>query len=1170
MTDKDTELSYADTVKQMALGPGAYKDIILDFEPDREILLGNPRVQYLTGILFPKNFKGLHTNIEDTEAMNFPNDEDMEEANDNETTGNSPKNDTLSFDFSYNNSMGLSCRLSPSCVRLKVIFSYGTYTLNKRKHIKIRFSQQEWNLLQELLRAEQDQTLSTKLMDMLEFNENALSAKLIKDKNLIYALWNGREHTLNVEEQTIKNKLLLLTKERYVRNPIEVEKELDIRNSEFDVVPGESKCVLAVYAYKNNKILKIQLQNAAIGDDKKILYQARLSLEQLDIDGNVLPIPAYDENQTFTMHLDEEQQILNQQYKEVKSYARGAFCSATWNTNHTIVETTYLPEENVKDQSVDNRSDDFSINPEILSLKNLSIWGWDDETLMEGLLDLRNKYESWHQKQINLNRQEENMQIILKKQEEHAQRLQENLEYIRHNPSALIAFRLANTAMYLQMIIARDPRFRKGNENRDFHRYNDIMFFRDYDNEITTSYRPFQLAFMLMNLKSTIEETSPGYVDLIWLKTGGGKTEAYLALTALTIITRKMRHPECSQGVSVIMRYTLRLLASQQFERASYLICALEFLRLHQNELEARYQILGTDPITSGMWVGSSVTPNNIEGLNTGDYRRIFEAVGGNNTDLNKLRAINPHPITTCPWCGHELIGLNENGMITIGYERRRRPSSFYMGCVNHDCCFYRNLPINYIDSQLYDNPPTLLFATVDKFARISSEQNSRSFFYPPETPDLSPDLIIQDELHLISGPLGSMVAFFENIVHELSTHGGQLNSPKIVASTATVRNTEHLVKQLYQQDVEIFPPLGINYDDNFYAHPQKTGKRNYMGIIPTGGTSANTEVRLISILFYAKLKLIARLLDGENGIWQTGNIPTGLDNYWTFLCYYNSLKDLGSSRNRVPQEISEQIRGMMGKFAMDQRLRFAISGLCARTEEFTSRVDSTGIKALLTRAETPVTMISNEHNENQRWIINYQNLDLALASNMISVGVDISRFNIMLFVGQPRSFAEYIQSSSRIARQHDGLVINLLNPVRSRELSIFESFRSYHQAYYKYVEPLSATPFTENIIDRLLNSLFVAYFRHLKKEAPGEVTNQDFDEFKKWICSRAEICNPEIIDYLKKKSDALFRAMEDAVQEGHNRWDGNNGLLTEKPFLLMQSLRDVAPDAYLTINNRN
>ena len=158
--------------------------------------------------------------------------------------------------------------------------------------------------------------------------------------------------------------------------------------------------------------------------------------------------------------------------------------------------------------------------------------------------------------------------------------------------------------------------------------YNNLSFF--INSSFAPQYRPFQLAFFLLNLEAILNEDSEernDIVDLLWFPTGGGKTEAYLALTAYTIISRNILNGENSGGVSVIMRYTLRLLTAQQFERATKLILALEFLRRHLIESE-RFN-WGKLPISIGMWVGASTTPNDYNEAN-----RIYKKI---HDELNKL-----------------------------------------------------------------------------------------------------------------------------------------------------------------------------------------------------------------------------------------------------------------------------------------------------------------------------------------------------------------------------------------------------------------------------------------------------------------------------------------------------------------------------------------------------
>ena len=406
---------------------------------------------------------------------------------------------------------------------------------------------------------------------------------------------------------------------------------------------------------------------------------------------------------------------------------------------------------------------------ETCTLRNISIWSnWDDNKITSQLSEFTNGYALWHQKQKKNDIVEANhkdaVKEILEKQEQLLGRLKDNVDFMRENNEALKCFKIANTAMLIQMVVSRDSHFAKNRieVGEDANIFNSIDYFKDHKyleglkDRKEPAYRPFQLAFLLMNVKSTMVEDDPyrnKYVDLIWFPTGGGKTEAYLALTALTIIARRRnssdiisgfngkRDDKYSNGVSVIMRYTLRLLTSQQFERASFLICALDFLRAKQEELK-----LGTQRISIGLWIGKSSTPNKIREIekNNGKYAKYLKEAEATN---------NPFPVAYCPWCG-KVLKHNEDH----GYE------GGYLGCLNSVCHFNRRkkLPIYYIDEIIYEERPTLLFATVDKFAQLYTDNAANMLRAGNHK---SPDLIIQDELHLISGPLGSTVGLFESIV---------------------------------------------------------------------------------------------------------------------------------------------------------------------------------------------------------------------------------------------------------------------------------------------------------------------------------------------------------------------------------------------------------------------
>lgn len=667
-----------------------------------------------------------------------------------------------------------------------------------------------------------------------------------------------------------------------------------------------------------------------------------------------------------------------------------------------------------------------------------------------------------------------------------------------------------------------------------------------------------------MNVKSTFENDDPyrnDNVDLIWFPTGGGKTEAYLALTALTIAERRTSGDADVSGVSVIMRYTLRLLTAQQFERASFLICALEFLR---NELSQRTEYnltLGGDKITLGMWIGSASTPNKLNDLNGGKYAQYFAAYN------NGIKPeTNPFPISYCPWCGCKLEAEDKKG-----YNRNGE-----LHCLNNSNCSFDALPIIYIDEALYKNPPTLLFATVDKFAQLNNTEKGQMF--GAGTNRRRPDLIIQDEMHLISGPLGSLVGMFETMVEEICTkkddNGNIVRRPKIIASTATTRNTLNLIKQLYARTVKTFPVSGVRYSDNFFSHVLKysESKRLYMGLAPTGHSASELEIRSIAAEIVAKEKMISEYLSEKdvdiknkeavyNAISINSHLIKDIDNYWSLVLYYMNLKNLGRTHSRMGQEILANVESMRAYLYEYPALNFVTNGFQTRTEEFTSRQESSRIKSLLVEAESaPELVPSPMYNISVKY-----NMDIVQATNMISVGIDIARWNVMFMVGQPLTTAEYIQSSSRVGRTTHGLVVNIYNSIRNRERSFYENYVPYHQEFYKFVEPLTATTFTPITLEKLIYNLYLCYMGAvLGHDRPSGITLKDINDFKSIMIHRNAVIT----------SNAVLRELiDDKIDEIHEYFTDparNNStfsiLQNEKELnaRVMNSLRDIESNTYI------
>lgn len=330
------------------------------------------------------------------------------------------------------------------------------------------------------------------------------------------------------------------------------------------------------------------------------------------------------------------------------------------------------------------------------------------------------------------------------------------------------------------------------------------------------------MAFILLNLDGIFKSQSDvswakrnELVDLVWFPTGGGKTEAYLGLIALTIINRRLTCGEAGYGVTAIMRYTLRLLTTQQFQRALRLILALEQIRLW----EIDYYNLGKEQISIGLFVGDQSLPNSLKDLKEECRKWESRTESGNNSKI---------PLDVCPWCGSKLT------------HETSRSSGVKFFCKNIFCTYdVENavIPVRLCDDDIYINPPTLLFGTVDKFAQLAHKVNTyntsaskdsrRLFGRGANWQKLPPDLIIQDELHLLLGPLGSAVSLYECAIDQLCTRkeGDLTIRPKIISSTATTRNTALQVRALYDRGISIFPKNGIDYDDSFFAFYKRCKK---------------------------------------------------------------------------------------------------------------------------------------------------------------------------------------------------------------------------------------------------------------------------------------------------------------------------------------------------------
>jgi hypothetical protein len=1191
LDDNNQREIFVDTIQETLIGP---KFDGFGISKEEELISMNPVKQYYSGILFSSAFSNseavneedsrdeevgeLETEdeFEDEVIAVIPNDEQdgkIDESKDDQESAN------LRFQSYFPTKFGMVFALENSATTLDIVLDYATY--EKTTERKIKISLEEWQGLKTALNILNHDTIIVEdfgngvfAENRFEYVDGILTFNYTPPEH-IYLSSKKYKGILNQAFGTLlglKSKLInqLCATKIYKRQPQIWVSQIQLIDQ--DIVIPETNLRLYSKVIENNgkNIVKLLVQNicdVASKSYKNCYFQVQLMAVSSQLT---------DYKKQANSLIDQDFATVDYQYQDLKTYGKGVSCAVSWNLEEAekSIKTTFLPQEEIKNFSnAPNRALGEANVSDIFKLKNLSIWtSFTKDQIIKDLNKFANIYNDWQIDQESKANGDVIGSQITQNQSEAVDRLKRNIAYLNENDQVFKSFQLANTAMMIQMVIAKDIRFAKGRDfnelaGNDASLFNNIEFFKNYDNRNEPIYRPFQLAFLLMNIEPTFDKESNDrneIVDLIWFPTGGGKTEAYLALTALTIIERRLHNAGIdTNGVSVMMRYTLRLLTAQQFERATFLICALEFLR---KKLEGSG--LGNEEITIGMWVGGSTTPNKLKELGE-DYkwRRLFET-----QNLAEAKRANRFPISYCPWCGCDLLTEKE-GNFERGFEKNMHGQTIIgleVFCVNDACHFERSLPISFIDDELYNKPPTLLFATVDKLVRLSHKNEASNLFKSP----LPIDLIIQDELHLLTGPLGSLTGLYELAIEQLCNRDGR--RPKIVASTATTRNTSSVIKAMYGRDLNVFPAQGVRFDDNFFSYLDRDPKRKHLGVMPTGKTSALTEIKIVEALYEAKVKLLKYFLI-EKGVnildidqlveaLNSSEFKVDVDPYWTFVFYYNNLRDLGRSKSRVSIDFTQQIEGLFEKQGFEKILKFVHRYIFSRTVEFTSRQESGQIKGLLTRTEQSVTFNRNEIEGNHYIYEQDGSIDLALASNMFSVGIDVTRLNLMMMVGQPGSVAEYIQASSRVARREKGLVINLLNPMRSRELSIFEDYKAFHTSYYKNVEPLSITPFTEMAIDKLMNAVLVAYARSVHDVNNVQGYNQTIkDELKVLIHNASRPLTVEQIDYIDHKLDLL------GLEWVQGQSNGNSNITKRRfrenePYLfdLMHSLRDIDEDVYI------
>lgn len=877
------------------------------------------------------------------------------------------------------------------------------------------------------------------------------------------------------------------------------------------------------------RVLSLFLVNerTAIEKDKDLSFAFQVRME-LAYERGFVPRP----NRRGESSEDDDQRVLALLFRDYMEWAVGHNTSVAQPESEdgkvTHLRTTQLPTFEVP--AVKHR--EF---PE-LTTSMLELGKMDAKAVEGNLVRLIERYESWiaEQEATPLDREPllKTRGYLVARANQIRNRIAEGIALLKRDAVVFRAFQLANQAMHVAAIQGdlqrEDPRYRGG---------------------VVPAWRPFQLAFVLMSLPSVADplHADRDLADLVYFPTGGGKTEAYLGVIAFALLLRRLRGKKElheGRGVAVILRYTLRLLTLDQLGRASTLVCALERLR-------SRYPAeLGNSRLTIGLWVGASASANRLKELH-----QVLH-------DFSSGKTESPFPLTNCPWCGEKIKIQNIKLVDSEGKPTKKNFVRAVVYCDGDKCDFTeakqpgRGLPVLFVDEQIYSEVPSFIVATVDKFAmvpwrgdagtlfgRIAHADEQRAYGVmetPPATAKaipggfLPPELIVQDELHLISGPLGTMVGLYETAVDYLCQRqiSDKFTRPKVICSTATVRRARDQIRAIFGREMVLFPPRGVNEGDNFFANLDRKSKgRLYVGLGAPG-----RALRAISVRSYATL-----LAAAQKHFDKRGEPKQPADPYMTLVGYFNSLRELGGMRRLVEDEVRNRVANITEAFsgrvpllhvgshpwAEDRKLKLPL--------ELTSRVSTADVK------DTKRRLAARHAGDD------VEPIDVVLASNMISVGLDIDRLGLMVVTGQPKTSSEYIQATSRVGRAYPGLVVTCLNVMRPRDRSHYERFVAYHDSFYREVEATSVTPFSGQALDRGLVGLLLSMVRHgIQAMEPARGVMElhphraEVERILAWVVTRAQKhrrwhdagAEERIGHLLRERGKSFFDAWEKVIDK--------------------------------------
>lgn len=1011
------------------VGPRSEDEVIYD--------KAGPRSWYVSGILFPKNTK---FNQEDEEKLAAGGDEEEDE--------DKSLQEQVDINRSFKqNSIGLSCRIKENIEIIEASLEYGIYSPLYGEQDNIMWSRKQVR--------------------------HSIPIDILKSSGEIPLADGGAILKWSIEAGF---KSRLMTVFLYNGN--------ELHDDEPQSTEGQES------TGKNRKRNKIYIENT------RSIFQPKIVLRPTSTVSPFQGIISETSEEGSDDEFGSAERSIDLLFRNKIIFARGFNCAAIWEpkSDPMWISTSILPKYNAK--SVKWSSDEPD-RPHDIDMTDLA-YATKSADFSKLFASVTDGYSSWIEAVSSFISSNPDTQVKSDLERRHLEtarshidrcrralkRIREGVSLLQSDPEVFDAFAYTCKAMLFQRVNSKFIQARKNKSIASAAR-------PEYTAKGVNFWRPFQIGFILMNLKGIADPLSDDreIADLLWFPTGGGKTEAYLGLSAFAMFLRRIKAKtgeRMGHGVSVIMRYTLRLLTVQQYQRAASLVCACEIIR--RRDIEK----LGSEPFLIGLWVGGKSTPNDFETAR----RKLIELSNGTG---NPSEA-NPVQLTSCPWCGYEISARN--------FYADRTSERIIVHCHNKGCDFFGSasdisnaLPVLSVDSDIYRRCPSIIIGTVDKFAVMSRKPEAATIFgyatrycgihgfltssyddhkemshgkgqSRTEVKIISylspPDLIIQDELHLIGGPLGTIAGLYETAVEFLctTTKGQIVYRPKILVSTATVKGVEYQVKKLFNRKrTETFPPPGLEAGDSYFWWEVEEGGRKFVGV-----SCPSYSVKTASLRIYASLLQKANELLAVHA--------RNIDPYWTMVGYFNSKRELGGALRLIEDDVVRRINNIV---ELDESHSGQHERIIHRKRELTGRIPS---------SEIPLVLAEIEKNVQQDAI------DILLATNMIAVGVDVDRLGLMVVIGQPKNTAEYIQAVGRVGRKLDapGLIITLYNPYRPRDLSHYENFIAFHSMLQRFVDPVSITPFSDRAIQRALHAVFISIVRLLIPEYSSNTSARSFD----------------------------------------------------------------------------